>query len=514
MAGFLWILPITCSLLRQIFGFGQYYFRISIHTFVFFRQKFFLEQHKRGLYPCLTDQKDDEVPPLSAESDRPRGKGRPKTLETAAPTLVDLLNLVRSEAATTRQELERRSELGRAIVADRLMMLGDLGLVDESELGTATGGRAPRLVRFAARQAAILVATLDQTAIGVGVADLSGNLLTEHHEAADLSAPPDQLADRLTALFRWSLDRHASPQGVWGISLSVPGAVQSGANDSFLTATPPMMPTWDGFPLVETLTRNFGVPVWIRSNVETMAMGELHAGAGLGQRTMLFIKVGSRIGAGIVFDGQLFRGGQGAAGLIGSLPVTSGGQTGSLDSLAGSDMIQREGMAAAIGGRSPILADTLYRGGEITAIEVSQAAQLGDAAAIGILATSGHLIGQVVATLANALNPDLIVLSGSLVQTNDILLAAVRETVYGASHPLVTRDLRIIRSQMGSSAGLVGAARVASEALFAPAFLKDWVMQGRPIVHPAFTEYLGRLSHTPSAEPVPQPPPLRKGALE
>ena len=87
------------------------------------------------------------MPPLSAESDRPRGKGRPKTLETAAPTLVDLLNLVRSEAATTRQELERRSELGRAIVADRLMMLGDLGLVDESELGTATGGRAPRLVR-------------------------------------------------------------------------------------------------------------------------------------------------------------------------------------------------------------------------------------------------------------------------------------------------------------------------------------------------------------------------------
>lgn len=449
--------------------------------------------------------------PTQAESLRPRGKGRPRTVETAAPSLVELLNLVRSETATTRQELERHSDLGRAVVADRLTMLGDLGLVDESELGTATGGRAPRLVRFAARKAAILVATLDQTAIGVGVADLSGNLLTEHHEAADLAAPPEQLTERLSALFRWSLDRHTTAQGVWGLSLSVPGAVQSGTDGAFMTTTPQITPAWEGFPLVESLTQTFGVPVWIRSSVETMTMGELHAGAGLGQRTMLFIKVGRRIGAGIVCDGQLFRGAQGAAGLIGSLPVTSGGQTGSLDNLAGSDMIQREGMAAAADGRSAVLADILRRGGEISAIEVSQAAQVGDAASISILATSGHLIGQVVATLANALNPDLIVLSGSIVQTNDILLAAVREAVYGASHPLVTRDLRIIRSQMGSSAGLVGAARVASEALFAPAFLKEWVMQGSPLGHPAFADYIARLAHIPQTPPAAPPPPSRQG---
>ena len=234
--------------------------------------------------------------PDPSESSRPRGKGRPRTVETAAPSLVELLNLVRTGAASTRQELERQSEFGRAVVADRLTMLGDLGLVDESELGTATGGRAPRLVRFAARRAAILVATLDQTAIGVGVADLSGNLLTEHHEAADLTAPPSELTDRLTALFRWSMDRHAPQGGTWGISLSVPGAVQGTTEGDFLTATPPVLPAWEGFPLIETLTRRFGVPVWMRSSVETMTMGELHAGAGLGRRTMLFVKIGRRIG--------------------------------------------------------------------------------------------------------------------------------------------------------------------------------------------------------------------------
>lgn len=452
--------------------------------------------------------------PVTSESARQRGKGRPRTVETAAPSLVELLNLVRSGAASTRQELERQSEFGRAVVADRLTMLGDLGLVDESELGTATGGRAPRLVRFAARRASILVATLDQTAIGVGVADLSGNLLTEHHEAADLTAPPQDLTDRLTALFRWSMDRHTAPGGLWGISLSVPGTVQGTADEDFLSTTPPVLPAWEGFPLVETLTRSFGVPVWMRSSVETMTVGELHAGAGIGLRSLLFVKVGRRIGAGIVCDGQLYRGAHGAAGLIGSLPVSSGGRSGTLDAMAGSDMIQREGIAAAQDGRSPILADILRRGGEITAIEVSQAAQMGDAESVAILSGAGHLIGQVVATLANALNPELIVLSGSIVQTNDILLAALREAVYGASHPFVTRDLRIIRSQMGSSAGLVGAARVASEALFAPGFLKEWVLQGSPLVHPALSALQARLAADAAQRTAPPLPPASRNGKE
>jgi predicted NBD/HSP70 family sugar kinase len=427
--------------------------------------------------------------------------------ETAAPYLVDLLNLIRAEDPTTRQALERKSELGRAVVADRLTLLADLGLIDESELGAATGGRAPRLVRLASRRGRVLVATLDQTALGVGVADLAGNLLTEHHEAFELTAPPQVLAERLTTLLRWSLERQASPAGLWGISLSVPGTVPGAAGD-FLTRTPAALPAWEGFPLVEQLTESFGAPVWMRSSVDTMTMGELHGGAGQGLRSMLFVKVGRRIGAGIVTEGRLLRGAQGATGLIGALPVTHGDRTGTLDTMAGAEMILREGRLAAEEGRSPFLADQLRRGGEITALDVAQAAQMGDAACVEILTTSGRLIGQVVATLTNTLNPEVIILSGAVVQTNDIILAAVREAVYGASHPLVTRDLRIIRSQMGSSAGLVGAARVGAELLFAPGFLKEWVMQGSPLRHPGFLAFREGLNSAPPP-PTPAPPPQR-----
>lgn len=438
---------------------------------------------------------------------QPRRKGRPRTSETAAPSLVEILNLVRTERATTRQELERDSELGRAVVADRLSTLAELALVDESELATATGGRAPRLVRFSADRGSILVATLDQTALGVGLADLGGRLKMEHHEAADLTQPVSALTDRLVTLFRWILDMQQDTGDLWGISISVPGAVADGGETLFQQSTPAVLPGWENFPIIERLVEAFDAPVWLRSSVETMTMGEFHAGAGVGHRTMLFVKVGKRIGAGLVSDSLLFRGAQGAVGLIGSVPVSTGDRQGTLEAMAGSDAVAREGRAQAESGASPILAEQARRGSEITAIEVAQAAHMGDAAAIEILSQSGRLIGQVVATLANMLNPELIVLSGSIAQTNDILLAAAREAIYGASHPLVSRDLQIIRSHMGSSSGLVGAAIVAAEGMFSPAVLRDWIMAGRPQAHPLFQSLKGRIgARDTAAAAIARPP--------
>jgi len=430
---------------------------------------------------------------MAEPSAQKRGKGRPRNSDAAAQSLAAILNLVRTGTANTRQELERESELGRAIVADRLATLSELRLVDESALAEATGGRAPRLVQFNPDRARIIVATLDQTALGVGIADLSGRLITEHHEALDLNAPAASTADRLSALFEWLLEKDERPASLWGLGISVPGPVQLSPGDDFLATTPTFLPAWEGYPFIERLTRRFGAPVWMRSSVETMTMGELHAGAGAGVNELLFVKVGKRIGAGFIFEGKLFRGAQGAAGLIGQLSTTADGRTAPLDILAGSDMIAREGLAAANDGTSPALADILNRVGEITAIEVGQTAQIGDPVSMEIMSRSGHLIGHVVAMLANMLNPSLIVLSGSIAQTNDILLAAVREAVYGESHPLVTRDLRISASRMGSSAGLVGAAKVVSEALFNRDLLREWIPHGAPTATPRFARMLDTL---------------------
>lgn len=415
---------------------------------------------------------------IDTNQDRPRG--RPKSSESAAASLAELLNLVRSGVATTRQELERHSDFGRSVVADRVALLTELGLVDESESGTATGGRAPRLVRFCPDRGRLMVAMVEQSALGVGLADISGRLLTEHHEAIDAGLEAAATRDRLVALFRWLLSRHGETPAVWGISIAVPGPVLTGQDAPVLTTTPDFLPGWPEARLVETLMQEFGAPVWLRSGVETMTMGEMRDGQGQGAESMLFVKVGRRIGAGLVNRGRLFRGAGGAVGLIGQLPVSGPDGEGTLDSLAGSGMVERAGRSAAGNGESPPLADILQRGGRIGVNDVCQAAQMGDPAAMEIVTRSGRMIGQVVATLASMLDPRLIVLAGTLAQTNDIFLAAVRETVYRVSHPLVTRDLRILRSQMGGSAALGGAAWIGTEELFRPDLLKEWVLSGSP----------------------------------
>lgn len=418
------------------------------------------------------------------EALRSRGRGRPRRNQTPNQNLITILNLVRSGEANTRLELERAGELGRAVVADRLSTLTKLGLVDESKSGVATGGRAPKLVSFRRNAGCVLVAALDQNSLSIGLSDLSGRLITEHHEASELSLDPVTILDRLVKLIEWVLSRHTDEGAVWGIVLSVPAPVPTDATELFLSTTPSFLPGWEKTSVVETLMSRFNAPVWIRSGVETMTMGELTAGEGTDVDTMLYIKVGKRIGAGLVIDRQLFRGANGAAGLIGQLPVVDDERTGPLEAMAGADMIHREGCAAARDGSSSYLADILVRAGALTSFDVAQAAQAGDPISMDILLRSGRRIGHATAYLATLLNPELIVLGGSMATTNDTLLAAVREVVYRDSHPLVTRDLRIVRSQLGNSAGLIGAAMVATEALFAPDFLRGWILRGTPLAHP------------------------------
>ena len=124
-----------------------------------------------------------------------------------------------------------------------------------------------------------------------------------------------------------------------------------------------------------------------------------------------------------------------------------------------------------------------------------------------LLSRCGRQIGTVLATLTNALNPQLIVIGGEVAETGDILLAAIRETVYRRSYPLVTRDLRIVRSQMLNSAGLVGSALTLTDTLFSAAFLEGWISSGVPLHHPEIAALIARSDSMQKAkDKMPGPP--------
>lgn len=415
----------------------------------------------------------------------------PRRLEAGRQGLVTILRTIRSGEATTRQEIERVTGMGRAVVVDRLNALEDLGLIGEGSLGESTGGRAPRLVRPRNRAGLILTAFLDRAALGVGLADLSGKLLTEHFEPIDFADGAEATLNRLCTLFDWLLEQHQGAKAVWGVGIAVPGPVETRRGEARAPATLPHIPNWGEYPVTDRLLARYGADVWILSNVEAMTLGEMSVGSAVGVSDLVYLKLGKGLSAGIVCGGRLYRGAQGGAGQIGhvlvdpnSTEICTCGNTGCLDTVAGGDAIAREGARAARDGRSPALAEAIAAQGKISLSDVAFAAQQGDAFSAELLASSGRVIGRSLAAVTNLLNPDLIVIGGSHAQTGDGLLSGIREVTYRQSHPLVSRELRIVSSRMANSGGLVGMARVVVDDLFSEETLGLWVIHGTPLRDP------------------------------
>jgi glucokinase-like ROK family protein len=238
---------------------------------------------------------------------------------------------------------------------------------------------------------------------------------------------------------------------------------------SGLLRSPPIMPGWDRFPIRDAFAGEYAAPVFVDNDVNVMALGEHWGGVGKGVDNLLFVKIGTGIGGGIIADGRLYRGVQGCAGDKGHIcadpegPVCSCGNQGCLEAMAAAPAIVQKAERCARNGMSPILSEVLGQKRELSARDVGEAASLGDYWALEIIRESGRLVGGVLATLVSTLNPSLIVMGGGVANIGHSLLAEIRSTVYRRSLPLATRNLPIVLSELEQVAGVTGASVLAAE---------------------------------------------------
>lgn len=407
------------------------------------------------------------------------------TSQDGMETTVVLLNLVRFGHAGTRPELARHSGLGRAVVAQHLSYLIDIGLVSQGELAPSRGGRAPRSVNFCSDAGRLLVAEFGATSLAAGVSDLSGGLLTQHEEPFDIAEGPKAALSRVGDLFEELVQDVGVPhKSLWGIGVGVPGPVEFSTGRPI---SPPIMPGWHAYPVRADLSRRFDLPTWVDNDVNIMALGELRNGRARGEENVIYVKIGTGIGAGIVCGGKLYRGSLGCAGDIGHVAVPEGsdvvcrcGNRGCLEAVAGGAALARDARRAGEEGRSPLLAALLTEGCDITAEALSKVAERGDPVAVDLLLRSGRLVGEVLATVVSFYNPSLILVGGGVAAAGDMLLAAIRESVYRRSLPLATRELQISFSPLGDEAGLQGAAAMVTDELFVPSKVARWGPRGTP----------------------------------
>ncbi|MDQ1723061.1 MAG: hypothetical protein QOG52_89, partial [Frankiaceae bacterium] len=265
-------------------------------------------------------------------------------------SLAKVLDGVRSGGLRTRPELVRQLGLGRNVVSERVSQLLDFGLLEEGRLAASTGGRPSRELRFRAESGCLLVAELGATELQVGISDLNGALLVQRTQPLDVGDGPEATLTRLEAIFDELLATRSHPDApLWGVAAGLPGPVEFSLG---MPVAPPIMPGWDAYPVRERLALRFQVPAWVDNDVNVMALGELRAGIGRGEQALIYVKVGTGIGAGLISAGHLHRGAQGAAGDIGHVSVLDDdsvlcrcGNTGCLEAIAGGYALSRDGLA-------------------------------------------------------------------------------------------------------------------------------------------------------------------------
>jgi len=249
------------------------------------------------------------------------------------------------------------------------------------------------------------------------------------------------------------------------VGVGVPGAFDPVTE----TVWAPNLPGWTRTPLKRLLEKSLGRPVFVEGDRNVQALAEAWKGVGRSGdiRNLVFLTVGTGIGAGLIIDGRVVSGTRGLAGAAGWMAVSDKWQphfarVGCLESQSAGPAVARLGQSALRRDPRSLMGVLARAGGvRLTGEMVTQAARRGDTAARAVLEEVGAHLGRGVANIVSLLNPQVVVLGGGLGSAGELILKPLRQTVRQWGQPLGSKQVRIVRSRLGEDAGILGAARYA-----------------------------------------------------
>ncbi len=369
----------------------------------------------------------------------------------------DVLTILRDGRPRTKRELSDLTGVARTTIAQRLSDLENAGLVREFESPRATGGRPSAAYQLDSAASVVLAVDLGASHATIAATDLLGNVLSHVTQQTCISDGPSAVMalifDRIDLL---RSDPAIERLPVRGIGIGLPGPVDQNTGRP---TSPPLMVGWDGFDVHGALQARYSCPVYVDNDANILALGEqTHAWPEI--QDLIFVKIATGVGTGIISGGRLLHGSQGSAGDLGHVyspaaqdrPCRCGNRS-CLESLAS---------AASI-------AATLTSKGHpaTSAADVVALVRSGNIESVRALREAGRALGDVLAMCTALLNPQVIVIGGEITNVGEPLLAGVRESIYARALPLASRNLKVAVARSGRLGGVIGAARMAIENVFA-----------------------------------------------
>lgn len=375
----------------------------------------------------------------------------------------NLVRLVRTGCATTRSALARATGIAPSTASIRVDSLLRHGVLVEPGGGVSRGGRRAHLLAINEAIGVVAAIEIGATHANLAIANAGGQTLALRKSGLKTGHGPEASIAFLWTQLREMLTETGSEKfGLLGVAIGVPAPVE------YSTGTviqPSFMPSWHRTDIRSLLRDRTDAPVSVENDANLMAISE-HTGAPAPRpQHLLAIKLGRRIGSGIISDGRLYRGAAGGAGEIGHtaadgealVPCTCG-VANCLESVAGGGAIVEQ---------------LRLRGYDIE--DTASVVALGDAGvaeAVEALQSSGAQIGRALSVIVNFHNPNEVVLGGSL-STSVLLVAAVRAEIFRRCLPLVANDLTVRASAHPMNAIIKGAISLALDEAFSDARVEE-----------------------------------------
>lgn len=378
----------------------------------------------------------------------------PPPTRTIAWTPGELFQVIRAEPGISRSTLARETGLAPTSITSRISKLIDHNLVSQS--GGGRGGRTPRALSVNSDWGIVLSVQIGSAHIRLTASNMNGEVLAasqrEESLGSDVIHGINWLETVTQEMFESVDSRHGPLRGI-GISVRSPVSSTTGQ----LTGST-YLADWNEVPIAAVLSERFHVPVQVSNDATLMALGELRR-SGSGVHNMIFLKIGTAVGSGIIINGESFQGSSGGAGEVCHFPT---------DLAWGRPCVcgRSDCLEANFGGAGLVELLT-KRGVEISGVpELTTLARQADQTVLEVLREAGTAIGMATAVLADFINPDRIVLGGRLSEF-EVLTQALRSAFYGRALPLTLRDVEITESITRTDAASVGAAWSIIDFLFA-----------------------------------------------
>ncbi|WP_037365351.1 ROK family transcriptional regulator [Nakamurella lactea] len=364
-----------------------------------------------------------------------------------------IVDRLQRQGEISRAALARHTGLSGTTVSSLIAELEAEGLVAETgadDRGTGRTGRPARLLRFVPPRTLVAGLELGHASIRVAVSDLAGQVKVEQAIDFDVDDAGPGALDRAAELLGDAIDAGGIGwQDIGRLVLGIPGYVdpQSG------TVVSGRMRNWAHLVPAEILTAKTGLPTTTENDADLSAVGEQMFGAAKGLQDVVYVKVSSGIGAGLVLGGRLHRAAEGGTGEIGHVQVSESGSIctcgnrGCLETIAS--------VPQAIEVLREVHADAL------SAADLDRLTRAGDRATVRVLTDMGREIGRAVADLCNLLAPQAVVFGGDIDEALEPLVDAVRRSVERYTQPRTAARVRIVRTSLGHRAGVLGAVATA-----------------------------------------------------